>query len=136
MKEITGVLVNPEEGTALIESVPDNLADWYRVLDCSTIDIVTKKIGLRYFEIVCDDNGRLRDHPRASALNKRGKPVLVGRLFVCSSNLDGELTSLDAKELAYVMEHVRYITTDSRPFRSPVLAPVWDFWSDADTEEE
>lgn len=36
------------------------LDEWYRLLRCDLIDIVSRQIGGRYFDIICDDEGLLR----------------------------------------------------------------------------
>ena len=63
MAEITGVLVNPDEKTVKKVTIEKSLDSYYKTLDCSCIDIVTRKIGGRRFDIICDDEGLYKDDP-------------------------------------------------------------------------
>lgn len=55
--------------------------EYYDLLDCRCIDICRRKIGGRYFEIVLDDEGLLKENPVISAINPMDNEcVLVGNL--------------------------------------------------------
>jgi len=60
-KNITGILINPQEGIAAPVTMEDSLNAYYTALDCSCIDIVDRTIGRskKRFSIVCDDEGLL-----------------------------------------------------------------------------
>lgn len=117
MKKITGVLVNPDRKVAGIVALADRLEAYYAALDCTCIDIVTRRIGGRPFCIVCDDEGLLRSDPQVSALDARGRPMLVGRLFVVQDGGEGDLRSLTDEEAAHVLLHI--LTLDARPLLYP-----------------
>lgn len=71
------------------------LKEYYRLLDCDTIDIVQRKIAGKTYEIICDDEGLLVDAPILSAAWKTTKrPALFGNLLIAGEAIDGELTSL------------------------------------------
>ncbi len=71
------------------------LKEYYRLLDCDTIDIVQRKIAGKTYEIICDDEGLLVDAPILSAAWKSSKrPALFGNLLIAGEAIDGELTSL------------------------------------------
>lgn len=40
-------------------NIKDELQSYYNLLECNTIDIIRRKIGKRYFHIICDDEGML-----------------------------------------------------------------------------
>ena len=105
--KIRGILLDVDTGDARghVEDIEieDSLEEYYRILKCDTIDIVTRKIDGKTFNIVCDDNGLFKENPRVSAVNSHGEPVLVGNLFIC--NNDGPvLTSLSDDDVSHILK--------------------------------
>lgn len=91
------------ESPRIIE-IDDNLDVYYEMIDCRCIDIVMRKIGGKYYNIVCDDEGLLVGK-RISALSKNGEPMLVGNLIIC--NNDGaELASLDDEDVQNIEKYI------------------------------
>ena len=123
-KMITGYFINPDQKENGSRSVLDKLENWYKLLDCSTIDIVTRKVGKRTFDIICDDEGLFRDKPWISAVDHDYHPALVGRLFLCHHDEAGNLTSLEPDDVEYIAKHVQYMFSDKHPELYPLLYPV------------
>ena len=126
-KNITGILINPQEGIAAPVTMEDSLNAYYTALDCSCIDIVDRTIGRskKRFSIVCDDEGLLKDDPYISAISAKFEPMLVGSLFVVSCDYEsGELESLSEQELEYVLDHVYFAVTSNHPNPTPMLCQV------------
>lgn len=111
---ITGVLLDAENARVKRASIPDTLESYYKTLDCSTIDIISRTIGGKRFDIVCDDEGTFREDVRISALDRACQPMLVGSLFVCKSK-NGELISLNDAEIAHVLRCSRKLPTRAHP---------------------
>jgi len=82
-----GFLVDPVNGHTIVE-LPENLDGYYKMLDCRLIDVVSCKIGNKYYDIVHDDEGLYADNALVSAVDGSGQPMLVGKLLIC--NHDGE----------------------------------------------
>ena len=92
-----------------IELEPD-LDTLYKLVNCSTIDIVTRKVGDVLFDVVCDDEGLLKAPYRVSAIDSVGRPMLVGNLLFCHHDNEGNLTGLsenDIKTLALNVYHIK-----------------------------
>lgn len=103
MSKITGVLI--ADGKAIETEVESSLDAYYKLLDCDCIDIVTRKIGGRYYDIICDDEGMFKENPAVGMLNENdGSLMLVGRLFVCQHDGNGNEKSLSQTEIDDVME--------------------------------
>ena len=83
MKKITGILVNPTDGTVKKATLAKSLDSYYTALGCSCVDIVSRRIGKHRVEIICDDEGLLTDNPRPSATDATRRPGLFGSLFLC-----------------------------------------------------
>lgn len=97
-----------------IKTVEANgLDDYYKIIGCRTIDIISRSIGDVRVEIVIDDEGALVEHPKVSAISIDGTPMLFGNLLVASSRVteDGELTELTEKEVDEIKDNVATITT-------------------------
>ena len=91
----------------------NDLEDYYRLIGCRTIDIVSRTIGDVKVEIVLDDEGALVNNPKISAIDIDGTPMLFGNLLVASGRVteDGELTELTKAEVDEIMDNIATITT-------------------------
>ena len=91
----------------------NGLDDYYRLIGCRTIDIISRTIGDVRVEIVIDDEGALVDNPKISAIDIDGTPMLFGNLLVASDRVteDGELTELTKAEVDEIMDNIATITT-------------------------
>lgn len=124
MKEITGVLVNPAERVARKATIPATLEGYYAALGCSCIDIVTRKIGGKAFDIICDDEALLKADPIPSACNYNGYGMLYGAIFICNYAGNGELASLTDDECMYVLKRVQYRLNGKDLELLPILTRV------------
>lgn len=91
----------------------NGLDDYYRLIGCRTINIITRTIGDVKVEIIIDDEGALVNNPKISAIDIDGTPMLFGNLLVASGRVtdDGELTELTKAEVDEIMYNVATITT-------------------------
>ena len=104
----------------------NGLDDYYRLIGCRTIDIVSRTIGDVKVEIVCDDEGALVNNPKISAIDIDGTPMLFGNLLVASGRVteDGELTELTQEEIDEIMDNVTTITTSVYKEPYPVFVEM------------
>ena len=98
-------------GVKMVEA--NGLDDYYRLIGCRTIDIVSRTIGDVKVEIVLDDEGALANNPKISAIDIDGTPMLFGNLLVASGRVteDGELTELTQEEIDEIMDNIATTTT-------------------------
>lgn len=121
-KILRGVLVDVENEKISVVEIPDELDEFYKILNCSCIDIVNRKIGRKRFEIVCDDEGLFKDTPKISAIDNLGTVQLVGNLFIVGSEvIDGNLTSIPADDESYVLSKIQRMGTRKFPAGYPML---------------
>lgn len=91
---------------------PKCLDDYYKLIDCQWVEIVTRKIGVSYFEIICDEEGTFVSDPLISAIDDFGQPMFVGNLLICGlADSEGELTDLDDKDIEYIKKHIAMMDT-------------------------
>ena len=96
----------------------NGLEDYYKYIGCSVIDIVRRRIGDLTVEIVCDDEGTLCDHPKASAIDITGNPCLYGNLLVAGGEVvNGYLTELTTEEIEYLKKYIH--GARSRYYKDP-----------------
>ena len=91
----------------------NDLADYYELIGCRTIDIIHRRIGDVEVEIVLNDEGLLVENPKPSGIDVTGTPALYGNLLIASGRVtdDGELTELTEAEIDEIMGNVATITT-------------------------
>ena len=99
----------------------NGLDDYYNLIGCRCIDIVRRRIGDIYVEIIIDDEGALLDNAKVSAIDVTGDIALYGNLLVASGRVteDGELTELTQVEIDVIMVNVAEVTTSvyKEPFK-------------------
>ena len=123
-KLLRGVLVDVEKETVEIMEIVDELDEFYKILNCSCIDITKRSIGAtsKKFNIVCDDEALCKGEPKISAVDYFGITQLCGNLFIVGGKIDdGNLTSLSESEAEYVKKLVKKMPTRKFPNGYPIL---------------
>lgn len=107
MEKIKVVIVDTEKGFR-VEKIDNSLDKFYEIIKCRCIDIATRRIGekKKYYDIIVDDEGLLVGS-KISAINKEGKPQLVGNLIITNYDEEGNTTSLTDDDIEYIMEHTQ-----------------------------
>ena len=110
VRMIRGFLLDVQNGIAEERTVVDSLDSYYKMLNCSCIGINRRVIGCEQYEIICDEEGTLKDDPKPSACNKAYRMMFVGSIFVTGLNDDdGNLTSLTDSDVKQIAQHVEYL---------------------------
>jgi hypothetical protein len=125
--KLTGILVDVENETAEVTTIERNLHEYYRILHCDCIDITMRKIGKfgkRFYNIICDDEGLLKDNPKISAINDLGQVMLCGSLFIVNDDENGELSSLTKDDQIWIMRFIQKQGTRKYPKPYPILHQV------------
>ena len=124
--KVRGLLLDVETRPGRIKEIEieeENLSEFYSALNCGTIDIVTRKIGGRVFDIVCDDEGLFKEHPYVSAIANDGRYMLVGNLFICN-HYKAHLTSLSEADVDYIMKNIMIVGATTHSHSYPALINV------------
>ena len=90
-----------------VEIDDDNhLQEYYRYLNCSIVDITSRKVGGKWFDIIADDEGLLKENPIVSALDSNNQPALVGNLLFCNYDSEtGEEVSLTDDDIEHLEKY-------------------------------
>ena len=87
---------------------PQGLDDYYDLIGCRLIDIPARRIGEKWFNIICDDEGALKDYPRVSAIDDHCNTQLVGSLIITGGvDEEGELLPLSEDDIIYLSRYIR-----------------------------
>ena len=96
----------------------NTLDDYYRLLEVDTIDIVTRKINGKYYDIVCDDEALLKESPIPRVLDKEQKPMIFGNVIIAGvADSEGNMTDLSNEDIFQIMKNLGTIVlTDGRRY--------------------
>lgn len=97
-----------------------DLDDLYRLIECNTIDIVTRQIGNKVFDIVVDDEGLLKEDAKISAVDDFGEPMLFGNLLFFHNDGNGNFTELNEDDIECIRKHTRTIIDSNSEKRTVV----------------
>ena len=109
--KIKGILVDVKSNIIDVCEIEKSLESYYKILNCELIDIASMKIGNRYFDIICDDEGLMKEDINISAIYDDFTPALVGNILVVRHDGKGNERSLTSKDILLVLEHVTTIQT-------------------------
>lgn len=97
--------------------VEDNLKVFYELIGCQYIDIVRRKIGDKYFVVICDDEGLFKENPIISAVDTKFEPMFVGNLIISNADDDGNLIDLSEKDIKQILRHTKtYFTLNNEVY--------------------
>ena len=124
-KKTMKVLVfKPGQKSEIVElPIDHDYTDIKKLLEIdSPIDCATRKIGDKYFDIWCDDEGLLKDNLRASAFNDLSKDylkeVICGNIVIANSNEEGETVGLTDADIALIQSSTKIIDKPNLGFSS------------------
>lgn len=117
-KKITGVLLDVNTQQVKPVTVNDDLQEYYKLLGCESIEIIARKIDVRTFLIVCDEEGTLKEKPVISGLDTGFRQHLVGSLFICKPGEDGELGSLETEDIYFIKDFIQRVPAFFVGFRN------------------
>lgn len=117
MKRLTGVFVDVVNEKIELKTLETNegsmLDEYYKLLNCRSIDIVQRKIGGKHYDIICDDEGLLfEDWKPAMAIvdeNSEIKQLLAGNLFIVLNDNQGNLRSLTKEDAVRILQEQAYL---------------------------
>ena len=91
---------------------PESLQDYYKLIGCKWVEIVTRKIGRKFYDVICDEEGTFVDDPLISAIDDLGRVMFVGNLIICGlADEEGELTDLTSNDIKYIKKRIQTLDT-------------------------
>ena len=100
----------------------DHLGQFYELIGCECIDLVTRRIGGKYFDVIVDDEGLFVQNPICSAYDSKHNPMLVGNIVILGeADGEGNETSMSEGDVSLVREAIRYTIDLYRGAMHPVV---------------
>lgn len=91
------------KGMGAREVEANGLEDYYRLMEVEIIDIVTRKINGKYYDIICDDEGLLKDKPIPTVFDTNREPMIVGNIIIAGlADEDGNMTDLTDEDIVAI----------------------------------
>lgn len=115
------LLLNVQKNYAEVREIEDRLEDYYEAIGCRCIEIVERKIGRKWFDVICDEEGTFVADPKISAIDNLGTPMFVGNLIIAHHDDEGNMTGLSNKEIEYVSNRIQTMCTRNHPEGYPML---------------
>lgn len=109
--KIKGVLVDIINKRIETREVEDTLEEYYNLLNCDMIEIVSRHIGGKDYDIICDEEGLLKVNPIVSAFDSLNQPMLVGNLFIVNYGGNGKEASLTEEDIDHILKFGHLIET-------------------------
>jgi hypothetical protein len=106
MKTIRGYLFSTDSkltGEVVIEK---SLQGYYKALDCSTIDVVHATIGDREYDIICDDEGLLKQDYILTAINPAMNTALSGNILVVKFDGGEDFESINDEDVINIENNI------------------------------
>ena len=122
-QKLTLFLVSIEGKKAEKVVIEHSLQAFYDTIHCvyDTIDIVSRKIGRKYFDVICDDDGLAREPHHCSAVDKEGDPMLVGSFLVANHDEAGDTRSLTDEDIELIQKSVQLVRTRNLQDIHPII---------------
>lgn len=119
-KKILGVFIDSYGShKAEVRTVPDRAEAYSTLLNCDYIDIPRIMIEGTEYDVIADDDGVYRNgrEPHPAIVDKDGKPLIFGPVFICRGNdstgTEEPLTKADVDILFRNIFHKRIIWDQS-----------------------
>ena len=82
------------------------LAEFYHLLSCDCVDIVTDEIGGKQFELIVDDEGLLKPGHFPRWVRANGEPIYGDLLFAHTDRATGELTGIENGDIDLLKKEI------------------------------
>lgn len=106
------LLITKDDVKVVKSTGESDLEFFYKNIECDCIDIVARKVGGKVFEIVCDDEGLLKESPRPSAISKNNEVELVGNLmFFHGVDSEGDLIDITKDDVKTIRDNIFFAIT-------------------------
>ncbi|MBR5950068.1 MAG: hypothetical protein IKZ87_01390 [Actinomycetaceae bacterium] len=109
-----GYLIDVQNDKVSTVRTTGQLEDYYNKLNCSSIDVASRAVDGKYYDIIVDDESLCVDAPRISAIAPDGESMLAGNLLVlnCPDANDetGSVRGLTDEDVQRIAANVRRVT--------------------------
>ena len=113
MKKIDCYIINAKDMVYTKTTIDDNLQTFYDIINTDSISVLGRYINGKLTQIICDEEGKLKEHQLVSASSSDFRETLVGNLIVKST--DNEIANIIDKYGILVYDLIKGVSVyDSR----------------------
>lgn len=101
------VKIDVKEKSVTVVNPKNDWKELAKECNCSYIAMAPRAIGGRYFTIICDEDGGLKQNQRASAVDKDKNTMFVGNILIGAlSNLEDETSDLSEDDISHILSNI------------------------------
>ena len=105
------------KGMDVTEVEVNGLEDYYREMEIDCIDIVTRKIGGKRYDVICDDEALLKENPIPTMFDVEGMPMLCGNLIIAGlADEEGNMTDLTDEDMVRITGNLAVVTVKNKEY--------------------
>lgn len=86
MKKIDCYIINAKDMVYTKTQIDDTLETFYDIIKTDSIEIIARKINGKMTQIICDEEGKLKQHQYISGISEEHNETLVGNLIIKSTD--------------------------------------------------
>lgn len=105
-RKIKTILIDTNCSMPIIMEIEDKLDAYYEALNCTCFDITKRRIGGKYYNIMCDDEGWFVENPIPTVIDQTNHVEIVGNIMLFNDDGQGELTSLTKEDIDNICHHM------------------------------
>ena len=110
------VLIDTVNKKVEICDVEDRLEAFYEKLNCNYIEITSRYIDGKLYNVMCDEEGEFVGAPVVSGFSERDGIMFVGNLMFFNDDGEGNLLGLNGEDIWHIMrsihKHVGYFLVE------------------------
>lgn len=124
---ITAYIISEKPGESGPKQIENSLEGFYKALRCDNIEILTRAIGGKYYDLIIDSEGRLKNRP-STAYAKDCLEDIEGPAIVAKYTGDGEEHSLTPEDLETIAANANENTEGKAILEYRVNAQQGHYW--------
>lgn len=107
-------------------TIDDDLQVFYDIIGCECIDIVKRKIGDNYYNIICDDEGLFVENPIISLAHPTDMyQTIHGNVIITGiEDENGNLTSLTKIDIVKIKSSLKYLIMLDEITNDDTISPI------------
>ena len=86
MKKIDCYIINAKDMVYTKTTIDDNVQTFYDIINTDSVEIIGRKINGKMTQIICDEEGKLKEHQYISGISEENNETLVGNLIIKSTD--------------------------------------------------
>lgn len=99
------------KGLNVTEVEANGLEDYYRLMEVDIIDIVTREINGKFYDIICDDEGLLKEKPIPTMFDSEKQPMIFGNIIIAGlADDEGNMTDLTDEDIVRICGSLAVVT--------------------------